>query len=288
LKGYTFRIFKADTGFNFYNNTGEKQDRFGSKWSHYAILHRLLNFMRSRGWSIKNDESVGECIRKGYWIGRKGDLEFCSHRYPIGFKIDFFQNIIYKNPNGGRYDFDRFDKMPYLIKLLFQNEVRHMKLFLESLGCVDTSKQIYKKAEDEIKQRFVECCHHPQKTMDEFELSDLDGQTCKYSYNNTDRDKKTIYNGQIKYFRDRRTGRLMRGIVYHNINNMWWVILNHSQYTNIADFELFDPSEVDFKNRRLRPDRKPKEYLEKVAKIKEASNKELLNELKRRGMKVSA
>lgn len=287
MEGYLLNIYKEHANFSFVNNTGEKKDTFSSHWSHYGMLHRLINFMKSRNWQIESDKNVHKCIQKDHWCGRKDDLEFRLHRYPKGFSFEFYQNIIFENPNGGRYDFDRFQKMPYLIKLLFQNEVRHMKLFLESLGCINNSKQIYKKAEDKVKQNFVESCHHPQKTMD-FKLSDLDGDTPEYNYNNTDRDKKTIYNGQVKYFRDRRTGRLMRGIVYHNINNMWWVILNTYEYTNIADFQLFDPTEDDFKQRRIRPDRKPKEYFEKMAKIKEASNRELLNELKRRGVKVSA
>jgi hypothetical protein len=60
-----------------------------------------------------------------------------------------------------------------------------------------------------------------------------------------------IENGQVKYFRDYH-GYLCRGVVFHNINNMWWVKLNEFNYTNIADFRLFDPTPEDFMKRRAK------------------------------------
>ncbi|TEB15151.1 hypothetical protein Psfp_02327 [Pelotomaculum sp. FP] len=286
MKGYIFSTNKDLASFSFVNDTEEERGPFDKKWSHYAILHRLINFMKSRGWYIEHDKNVHKIIKKDHWYGRKGDLEFRLDRYPRGFKFEFYQNIVFENLNGGRYDFDKFEKMPYLIKLLFINETRHMKVFLEGLGCLDNTVPVYKLVEEKIKQHFVESCHHPQKSMDEFNLSDLDGQTCKESYNHTDRDKKIIRNGEIKYFRDRSTGRLVRVVVYHNINNMWWAILNRYKYTKVVDFELFDLTPDDLKIRRLKKDKKPKEYLDKKEKLQQSSNKELISELKRRGFKI--
>ncbi|MEN6325826.1 MAG: hypothetical protein ABFD18_06430 [Syntrophomonas sp.] len=210
--------------------------------SHYPLLDSVLELMKDRGFKVGRDPQIQkdyECLNKDHWYGRKGALEFKAHRYPAGFSIDFFQNIIFENEHGGFYDFDKYEKMPYLIKLMLRNEFRYIKKFLEQAGCKDVSKPVYKLAVDKIKQHYVESCHSSQKSMEEFELEDLNGQTDSYSFNNTDLNNKTIYNGQVKYFRDHK-GRLMRGKVYHNINNMWWIILNNFAYTNIADFELFD------------------------------------------------
>ncbi|MGJ0848282.1 hypothetical protein ACR77J_16445 [Tissierella praeacuta] len=289
MKGYSFSINKNLASVTFINDTKENrgwQDR--NKWSHYPILHRLLNFMSVRGFEVGRDPRIQEhykILNKDHWYGKKGALEFKASRYPRGFKIEFFQNINYENKCGGYHDFDKFKKMPYTIKLMFINETNKIAEFLEGLNIADNTKAEYKLAEDKIKQHYVEGWHHPQENMD-FNLSDLDGTTCEYSYNNIDRDKKTIYNGQIKYFRD-WSGRLVRGKVYHNINNMWWVILNDTEYTNVADFQLFDANEEDFKDRRLAKDRKPKEYIDKMKKINQASTKELINELKRRGIKAA-
>lgn len=289
MQKYFYRVNKNSFSFNLINDSDEKhgwQDRY--KWSHYPIMHRLLNFMGSRGFEIGRDPEIQKhykSLDKDRWYGKKGDLEFVAKRYPRGFEFEFYQNIVFKNSNGGKYDFDKFEKAPYLIKLQWINETKKMGEFLKSLGVADKSNPILKTAEDKIKYAFVESWHHPQKDMN-FNLTDLDGTACESSYNSMDRDKKTILNGQVKYFRY-WNGRLMRGKVYHNINNMWWVILNDTEYTNIDSFELFDPTEEDFKLRRKARDRKPKEYLEKLENMKQLSNKELLRELKKRGIKVS-
>lgn len=285
---YSFKVFQDYASLHFSNNN-EVKDRWNKHQPHYPILHRILNFMKDRGFHVGRDPDIEKnykCLNNDHWYGRKGDLEFKAHRYPAGWEIQFFQNIVFENRCGGFYDFDKYEKMPYMIKLVFRNEISHIRRLLIELGCVDESKPVYKLASDNIKADYVSSCHYPQKSMDEFELKDLNGETSKYSYNNQDRDGKTIYNGQIKYFRD-WNGRLSRGIVYQNLNNMWWVILNDYEYTNRADFELFDPTEEDFKIRRLKRDVKPKEYLLKKEKLQEASPHELINELKRRGFKVA-
>ena len=77
--------------------------------------------------------------------------------------------------------------------------------------------------------RIKDSCHYKEgKELPEYEVSE---------YNAKDKDGKRLRNGQIKYFRDRR-GRLQRGTIYHNINNMWWVVLNKFEFTNVAAFEF--------------------------------------------------
>ncbi len=287
MKGYFYSINKSSANFIFINDTNEKKDSFGNDWSHYPIFHRLINFMKDRDFEVEIDKTIQKIIRKGRFRGSKGDLKFKSDKYPRGFIIEFYYEKSLEGKKSGEYDFDKFLKMPYQMKLMWINETKKMGEFLEKLGyeIANGTEPIYKKSEDEIKDNFVKCWHHPQKDIS-FSLSDLDGTTCEGKYNNTDRDKKTIYNGQIKYFRH-WNGRLMRGKVYHNINNMWWVILNDTEFRNIADFELFDATEEDFKIRRKAKDRKPQEYIDRIEKIKNTSTKVLMNELKRRGVKVA-
>lgn len=241
MSKFEFSIFQDSVSIYLYNGN-EVKDRWSKRQPHYQTLHRVLNLMKDRGFQVGRDPRIEEnykSLTKDHWYGRKGDLEFKASRYPTGWEIEFFQNVV-------------FEKIP----------------------AVDIMTLINMK----------ECWHHEQKSMDEFELEDLNGQTDEYFFNNLDRGKKTIFNGQIKYFRD-WSGRLSRGIVYHNINNMWWVITNKYELRNIADFELFDPTVQDFRVRRFKKDVKPKEYLLKKEKLKEATSRELVNELKRRGIK---
>ncbi|APC41554.1 hypothetical protein [Clostridium estertheticum] len=255
----SFTIYKDSVSINFNNKSEEKKDMLADDWAHYKIHNKVLNFMKKRGFKVSKDPRIEKdykCLSKDHRAGQKGELRFKTHRYPAGFAIEFYQEINVKNNNGGFYDFDKFKMMPYLIKLLFINESNKIAEFLEKLGVENKEKHEYKLAEDKIKHDWVSSCHYPQKDMN-FKLSDLDGTTCDASYNNTDRDKKIIYNGQIKYFRH-WDGRLMRGKVYRNLNNMWWVITNDTEIRNEADFNLFDPTEEDFKIRRIKRGINPK------------------------------
>ena len=94
-----------------------------------------------------------------------------------------------------------------------------------------------KTAEELIKEDYMDSWHHPQQGMD-FNLADLDGQTTVSCYNK-DRDKNVLFNGQIKSFADYHS-KIRRGRIYHNINNMWWVITSEYERFNIASFDLFD------------------------------------------------
>ena len=95
-----------------------------------------------------------------------------------------------------------------------------------------------KTAEEQIKEDIVQSRHHPQKDIN-FNLSDLDGTNCGQTYYDADRDGKTLLNGQRKSFPDYK-GKIRSGIVYHHINNMWWVIASRFERLNIASFQLFD------------------------------------------------
>lgn len=288
MQEYIYRINKGSFSFVFINDNNDERHSWDdrNKWSHYPILHRVLNFMKDRGFEVGRDSKILEYykyLNKDHWYGRKGDLEFKARRYPRGFEIKFFQNINFENRNGGEYDFDKFEKAPYLIKLMWINETKKIAEFIESIvpGVKNNTKEDNKLVIDFIKNDYVESCHKPQKDMN-FNLSELDGTTCEYNTNNKDRDGKVIYNGDIKYFRNRYTGRLQRGKIYHNINNMWWVILNDTEVTNVADFEFFDLTPEDINIRRLKEDRKPKEYIDKLNSLEKLTTKELERELKRR------
>ena len=280
----SYRIY--DTTIHYRNNTVNAPkglDSWRFKYPHFGTLHRIFNMLRAEGFTIENDAEVAKCIRRDYYIGRRGDLELYAHRYPAGFEIMFFQNIVIENQNGGRYDFDKFQKMPYMIRLRFIKYRDKIIALLKSVEDLeDESKADPRLAEEWIKARYVEEWHHEQKDMN-FLLSDLDGQT-QESYNGRDRDEKTLHNGDVKYFRH-WDGRLYRGRVYHNINNMWWVILDRFTVRNVASFELFDLTPEDNRRRQAKP-RIPEAYQKRRQAIEDTKTRELVNELRRRGVKV--
>lgn len=273
----TFVVYGTQIAFHNKDECSCSDNWLKHNFKHYGIQHRLLNLLRTKGFMVEYDRDVSKIIRKDHFIGRKGNLHFKSSRYPMGFEITFYQEINTENSNGGYYDFDKFDKMPYLIQKQFQLVAKMICSFLSEFA--DNKTKInYKSAEDKIKADYVESWHHPQKDMN-FSLAEINGTTCE-AYNNTDRDKKTIFNGDFKYFRG-WDGYLRCGKVYHNINNMWWVIVDDSNIRNVASFELFDISYKDFRGRK-KFGKPPKQFFEKRQLLSEISTKELQRELKRR------
>ncbi|MED3549981.1 hypothetical protein [Cytobacillus praedii] len=209
------------------------------------LMINLFNYMRNRGWMIDIDPYYLEhykLLAKDNFLGIKGDLKFVAEKYRMGFKIEFFQEVNFKNRNGGKYDFDKLKLMPYLIRCSFLVELNHIKSFCATEGYEDRSEPpVKRKAFDNVMKKIKSCCHYKEGK----ELPEYDGLP---KYNCTDKDGKQIRNGDVKYFRDNK-GRLQRGTVYHNINNMWWIILHEYKYTNIAAFKLFD---LDTAENRIR------------------------------------
>lgn len=236
------------------------------------------------GFDVQKDPEVHKIIRRDYYIGKFHDLEFAARKYQNGFEIEFFQNVNFENPNGGRHDFDKFSKMPRMIQLYFVKFKNKIVNLLKSLvpDICDNSTLFPKLAEEWIKCRYVESCHHEQENTD-FDLRSLDGQT-QPPYNGMDRDKKIIRNGEIKYFRG-RNGYLYRGRVYHDLNNMWWVIVNKYSVKKVAAFELFDLAPGDERG-RVAPTRIPPEYVARKQAISQSATKELVAELRQRGFNV--
>lgn len=245
---------------------------------HYGLFHRMLNMLSDYEFAVSKDNNVANCLKKHSYVGKKGELKFKASRYEIGFKIEFYQDVNFENPNGGYYDFDKFAKMPYLIQKQFQCTVNKISALLSQFA-ENVTEPTYNTAEEKIKHDYATSSIHPQRDMN-FALSDLDGTTCDGHYNNYDRDKIIIHNGDTKYFRDSK-GYLCRGKVYHNINNMWWVIMNDTTVCNVAAFELFDLSDTDERKRKV-DHNPPKAYVERKMMLWSCSTKELKNELKRR------
>lgn len=293
----TFSIY--DTKINYHNNTDrETQGNWlylRRKFKHYGYFYQILHRLEREGFSLEQDPEVAERhkrIAKHYWYGRRRDLEFVARKYPNGFEIEFFQNVVHENSHDGRYDFDKLKKMPYLIRLQYTKYMRVVVDTLKSLVDVkDITKPVAKSAEEKILIDLSRDFHLlPDK---DFDLRRLDGTKpgIGYGYGNyeypfEDRDGKPLLNGDVKYFRQYRSGRLMRGRIYYRANQQFWVIVNEHDIELANYKDLFDPTPEDFAKRRKAPDRTPKEYKERRTAIDDTKSKELIAELRRRGLKV--
>lgn len=240
----------------------------------------LMRFLGSIGFYVGEDKEVKKrfpTLNMTHRAGGFDDLRFKAEYAANRFGIEFYQDVFHKNPHGGFYDFDKYEKMPYLIQKRYDWTLEKLLKYFEKCGYSIKCQQNTCKGAAFIINDYIRSWHHPQERW--FSLKDVDGQTVSKS-NSTDRDGNMLQNGATKYFRD-WSGYLMRGKVYHNINNMWWVLMADGQVRNIACFNLFDLLETDFRGRR-KTHRPPQEYVERKRQLSLCSVNELKNELKRR------
>lgn len=198
------------------------------------LLDHIFDLLKQRGFTIQTDQIILEeypILADSHWEGAKGNLLFKSRIYPAGFSIEFYQEVNTKNPNGGYYDFDKIEMMPYLIRCEFLIVRKYISQIIEQEGFVNTAEPAFKYAIDKVMHKIKSCWHYKEgKELPEYEIP---------SYNSRDKNDKQLRNGEVKYFYGYKK-RLMRGTIYHNINNMWWVVINKHEYRNVAAFELFD------------------------------------------------
>lgn len=247
------------------------------------IFNQLMKYLGSIGFYVGKDKEVCKnfpLIADDYREGGFGDLRYKAECFAHKCEIKFYQDVVHKNPRGGYYDFDKYEKMPYLIQKRFDWTKDKLLKYFEGLGYELEYKQNPYKGEEFIIEAYIRSWHHPQEAW--FDLHEVDGAILENG-NGVNRDGEQIANGEVLYFLD-ANGYLSRGRAYHNINNMWWVLLQDGTVRNIASFNLFHLATND-KRGRQQVDRTPKEYLERKRQLRLCTTKELGNELKRRSRK---
>lgn len=241
-------------------------------------------FLGSIGFYVSEDKEIKKnfpSLNETHRAGGFDDLRFKAQYAPIRFEIEFYQDVFHVNSHGGFYDFDKYKKMPYLIQKRYDWTLEKLLEYFEKCGYSIEFPENTCKGDAFIIRDYIRSRHHPQENW--FSLKAVDGQTAEHEMNGTDRDGKLLRNGETKYFRD-RSGYLLWGKAYHNINNMWWVLLADGQVKNVACFDLFDLKETDFRG-RWKTHRPPQKYVERKKQLSLCSVKELERELKRRDKK---
>lgn len=256
-------------------NSSPTRTRIGVHGGKIELLNQIFDLLKQRGFVIQTDKRILEhypTLADTHWEGAKGDLLFKSEIYPAGFSFEFYQEVITKNPNGGCYDFDKFEMMPYLIRCEFLITRKYICQLIEQNDFENKGEPHFKYAIDDVMYRIKNCCHYRDgKELPEYEFE---------GYNSKDKDGKQLRNGQLKYFRDRK-GRLRKGVIYHNINNMWWVVLNKYEFTNEASFYFFDLDTVENRQRKLV---KKSGYHKPISRIKFDDN--LTNDISKECQKI--
>lgn len=250
-----------------------------SKKMYDKTYKKIVQILSKRGFDLHPDMTASQFMRDTMFAGNNGILAVSVIKLTDGFEISFCE-LNSENPKANS---SRASDMTYIAKLHYKLCMKKICECLSKTGAEDHTQKKFTFAEDFIKNDYVTSWHHEQKDMD-FDISDLDG-TPEADYNSTDRDGKQILNGDIKYFRS-YNGYLYRGKVYHNINNMWWMIVDKRNVRNIAAHNLFDLSDSDNRHRE-KEGKCPETYLTRKKAVEDTKSGTLIRELQRRGYKIT-
>ena len=235
-------------------------------------MRGVLGHMVGRGYVAERDPATERhypTLSGTRWLARKGELRAIAEQGGRHFKIEFYQELHVDNPNGGRYDFDKFNRMHRTMQLECVVEVAAVCRKLRALG-YSHSKPAIGTDPSLLAIRDAICPPCRWGTLDNFnaqwnfesdwkrgvhrfERDETGWPSAKATGHHRDRDGVPIVNGDVRYIRQR--GRLARGVVHPNMNGMWFV--GDFAYVSSRDLFYCDPSHerrrfVAGQQRRLR------------------------------------
>lgn len=284
---------KTENYIHIYNTTitlqfSERGDNFTLDVPHYSKWSSYIKFLRNRGFKVGANEFYTKdysCLSKYHKIAKKGEVIILLEIANDSIKAQFthIKNLWDCKQSAWDSKSDsRYTKLTYIENLRIENEVYRTKNYFSNWASIINDKNIKLPAQEYIINNLKTNTHiHGVVTCLNDIKVDMMKDNYNYHHNSNDKNKKKIICGEVKYFYD-YDGRLKCGIVWHNINNMWWVI-SGKDLKNKASFDLFDfepglpRRKVDISkiNRIIEQFAKSKNFL-KAHKVQSA-NLELIN-----------
>lgn len=247
-------------------------DSFTLNVPHYKEWINLISFLKRRGFAITQNSYYvkhAECLSKYHKFGVKNNVHLLMEIYNSGMKLEFGneRNLWDDTQSFWSYKSNkRYSPTTYLEDKAVQLEI------LKTLNRFKEKGFIYLPNSNDRNDIEEIIYDNNQNKHIHGEIACLDdiGRAIKkdsynYNQNSWDKNKKRLTCGDIKCFYDYSTRRIFMGKAYHNINNMWWVIVNGKRYNKVS-FDLFDYDSS-------LPKRKPLSENEKTELFKSLINK---------------
>lgn len=207
----------------------------------HDVFKRIIQTLNRLGWTVEPQTYIrtGDHAR----FCHKGELKADLHISGRCIEFEMFQsvNCPTRPDHEGRYESDKEKHMPYLLRLEMERTRRRIRDYLcnvftdyqfDPKSYSIYSKPLQQTAMEWIQQRYAESSHFK---------GDWPAYLAKERWmdgNRKSADGVMLEHGQRVWTTDWH-GRVIAGIAYYNINNMWWVWLGKYDYTNKACFELY-------------------------------------------------
>lgn len=224
------------------------------------VYGALIRQMRGRGWLIGRDDRIHQhhrILSPNHRVGARGTLLCGIELSGRVVKVEFWSTTAKQiNSNGRRYDFNKMQRMSKLDRLRVELEFRRVVAWLEGLAPLEVKRRDDEqlKPMERIQKGYAESWHSDKA---------LGRPVCNSDYNRKSADGQLLEHGQTVWVPDNK-GRMLRGVAYYNINNMWWIIAGGMLF-NKACFEIFAAVPDDL--RKKRNERASRNRLEKALQI---------------------
>lgn len=226
---------------------GHCGNNFSLDVPHYNKWLSIIRFLKKRGFSVKENETYKKhysCLSKFHKIGFKKDVALLMEISASSITVEFgnIQNLwkdmaqsFWDDPND-----ERFTELNYLQTIAVKLEIKKLMQFCEKYNLNFVPEDSDLSPEERIINKLKINSHIHGKINCLNDIKDsITTDSYDWKHNSNDKNKKKIICGEVKYFYDYFNKRLSYGVVWHNINNMWWVICS-GKLRNIASFDLFD------------------------------------------------
>lgn len=219
-----------------------------------TVFKRIIQQLNRLGYNMRQDEEHDKqyaCLSRYHRIGNKGELQCYLNQSGRHIELEFYQDVynIDREDGQGRYCFNKFERMPYLMRLEFQRTVNRLTKYLQNVFGYPLKEKTGKSAKcgpgaltayEWIKQDWESCWHYSPEVGHRPISSDDNRKTA---------DGHWLEHGQRCYTTD-YSGRVITGIAYYNINNMWWVVTGKYDYENKASFEIYAVAPENIRQKR--------------------------------------
>lgn len=248
------------------------------------VFARIVQQLNRLGWACEVPADMVERysldFARDHRYCRKGDLQAELRLSGRCIELQMFQDVAnVENRNGGRCDFDKERRMPYLLRLEMERTRRRIRDYL----CAVFDGYEFKPAKAQCRpagadalawvQENVRSCWHYKPA-----LGRRDGED--RPYNNQSADGARVEHGARVWTTDYR-GRIVTGTAFYNINNMWWVITGRHAVLNKASFDIFmqQPDDLRRKRNGRQRERRLQDELDKAIKAMRFERAAVLRDL---------
>lgn len=210
----------ADTMWLYDAGIGVRAD--GGEAVTKELFRSVMGALRRHGFKVEKDPRIEKdyksLSRRHRQISKHtphGTLYVSAEYYPAGLRLEGWQTVVFDNPNGGRYDFNKLAKMPYQIRLTWLKVLRIVQRVLVCNGA-ETKPQKPKWEDDPLG------AFNAAWTSTRFKRGD-DGWPAESelkSWRQIDADGIPLRQGDYRYVIGHNC-RWWRVRVYGGINGMW-------------------------------------------------------------------